>query len=532
MLIPLTYVPLFVTNVHPSHIAQGILAGAAALAAFALLLLLKTRVLDMVAARLNPFSGRLLAIIIIAYVVVSTIIARTRLNDFRTYDQLGLFSQSYWTLLHGHAFANTGESIDGSLVSHFGIHFSPTLLLLAPFYALWPTPLTLLIGQATAVALATVPLYHLVRRDVGGLAALILALLLLTVPNFALAGIRDFHDANFLPVLLLGAFWALENRRWGWFAAMAVGALGVREEMGITICMLAAYALLRRYGLKTALGIAALGLVWMALAILVVMPRFWSPGLWIDPARFFADVLGRWGKSPAQAALAMLTHPADLGRALVNGDTIRYIYHFLTPFLLVPPLTNPTWFIGLPSLILNMLSQLPWMRSAGLYYSIAPISFAALGAVRAAARMARSAAEPRRAATGLATAILMLAGAAPWLALNFHSGEPAGPPPEPAQAVVRLIPAGVPVYGHVSLYPKLGNREYLGCWSALRWLGHSAEVRGRYSYIVLWPAADPPDLPHDGALVDSLTHDSRFSELKGYEPFIVFQRKSGSLQAQ
>jgi uncharacterized membrane protein len=528
VLIPLTYLPQFAANVRPSNLVLGLLAAATAVAALSVLLLLKTSVLDRAAARLNPFSGWILAGAIVAYIVVSSVIARARLDDFGTYDQLGIFSQSYWNLLHGHGFANTGESMDGSLVSHFGIHFSPTLLLLVPFYSLWPTPLTLLIGQAAAVALATVPLYRLVRRDVGGAAALVLALMLLAVPNFAFAGIRDFHDANFLPVFLLGAFWALENRRWGWFVAMAIGALGVREEMGITIAMLAAYALVRRYGLKTALGIAALGLVWMAFAIRVVMPRFWSPGIWIDPARFFTDMLGQWGANPVQAAWAMMTHPADLFRALVNGDTIRYVYHFLTPFLILPPLTDIAWLIGLPGLALNMLSRLAWMRDAALYYSIAPITFAALGAVRVAARTAKRAAEPRRAATGLATAILMLAGAAPWLSLSTRSIESPAPPPGAASAVVRLVPAGVPVYGPVSLYPKLGNREYFGCWSALRWPGHSAEVRGRYGYIVLWPAADPPDLPHDGALADSLAHDSRFTEIRGYAPFVVFQRSSES----
>lgn len=527
-LIPLTYVPQFAANARPGAVVWGVLAAATATAAVALLLLLKTGALDRAAARMNPFSGRLLTVAIIVYIVVSAIVARARLNDFLTYDQLGLFGQSYWTLLHGHAFANTAESIDGSLVSHFGIHFSPTLLLLAPFYALWPNPLTLLIGQAAAVPLAMVPLYLLVRREVGGAVALILALLLLTVPNFALAGIRDFHDANFLPVLLLGAFWALENKRWGWFAALAIGALGVREEMGITIALMAAYALLKRHGLKPALGIAALGLVWMALAIRVVMPRFWSPGLWIDPARFFADVLGRWGDSPAQAARTIMSNPADFAHSLVNGDTARYVYHFLTPFLIVPPLTDPAGLIGLPNLILNMLSRLVWMRDAVLYYSIAPITFAALATVRSAARMARRASEPRRAATGLATAILMVGGAAPWLSLHVRSDDPSGPPPEAAQAVVRLIPAGVPVYGHVSLYPRLCNREYFGCWSALEWRGHAAEVRARYDYIVLWPAADPPDVPHDSALADSLSHDSRFSELKGYEPFVVFRKNPGT----
>jgi hypothetical protein len=59
------------------------------------------------------------------------------------------------------------RDLDGTLGSHLGVHFSPTLLLLAPLYALWPSPLALVAAQALVVALAMVPLYRLLERDMG-----------------------------------------------------------------------------------------------------------------------------------------------------------------------------------------------------------------------------------------------------------------------------------------------------------------------------------------------------------------------------
>src|SRR5262249_5805196 len=159
------------------------------------------------------------------------------------------------------------------------IHFSPTLLVIAPFYAVWRDPIVLMAAQALALGLAPVPVYHLVAPRVGRAAALGLALAGLAIPNPFWAGPRAFRDANFLPVLLLATLWALGRRRTGWFL-LFLAALGVREEIGLAFVLLGLYALISGRGARIALAIATLGLAWFAVAVGVVMPRFWSPGLW------------------------------------------------------------------------------------------------------------------------------------------------------------------------------------------------------------------------------------------------------------
>src|SRR5262249_33712212 len=148
--------------------------------------------------------------------------AAERLRDFKPNAILGLFAQCYWTQLHGHVFANSQEALDGTLVSHFGLHLSPTLLVLLPFFALFPHPLTLAAGQVAATALAPVPLYHLMRRRVPPSAAMLLALAPLAIPALAWSGFVDFRDSSFLPVLWLATLWALDARRWRWFALFAL----------------------------------------------------------------------------------------------------------------------------------------------------------------------------------------------------------------------------------------------------------------------------------------------------------------------
>jgi predicted membrane protein DUF2079 len=460
-------------------------------------------------------------------VVGSTLVTRARLENFGDASQVALFGQSYWTLLRGHPFSNTGETIDGTLGSHLGVHFSPTLLLLAPLYALWPSPLVLVAAQALVVALAMVPLYRLLERDMGEAGAAACSLALLAVPNLYWAGVHDFRDANFLPALLLLAYWALENRRHARLAVVALAALGVREEAALVIAMMGVYALFRAHGWRVGLGLIALGGLWIGAVIPTLSSLFWSPGLWMDAPGFFRDVFGHWGDTPLAAARGLASSPAALGGALVNGETARYIYRLLSPMLVAPPLLDPAWLMGLPTLAINLLSRLSWMRNAGAYYSIVPATFFALAAARVASRSSLHVPLARRNAFALALGVLMLAGALPALPLTAEQLELPIPPAAPARAVLRLIPKDAAVYAPLALYPRLCNRMSYGCWDCLKEDGRRWSMRGKYDWFVIWPDEYPmaADSLRDRPLADSLAADPRFEEVPGHEPFRVFRRR-------
>jgi hypothetical protein len=269
----------------------------------------------------------------------------------------------------------------------------------------------------------------------------------------------------------------------------------------------------------------ALGAVWTAIVIPLMSSLFWTPGLWIDPPGFFRDVLGHWGGTPLEAAQGMAANPAALGSAIVNGETARYVYRLVAPLLVIPPLLDPVWIMGLPTLALNTLSRLDWMRNSGAYYSIVPATFFALAATRVAVRSSWHAPLARRNGFSLALGIVMLAGALPSLPLNARQLELPIPPAEPARAVLRIIPKDASVYAPLALYPALCNRESFGCWDCLKEDGRRWSMRGHYDWFVIWPDEYPPDRPRDRPLADSLRADPRFEEVPGHEPFVVFKRR-------
>ena len=523
-LIPLTYAPLYLMTPHVAGwwwlplLSTGLAAAAVAL-------IVRTDAIDRAAVALQPHAGRLLGLAIVLYALASTLLTRARLNGFGDVSQAGIFGQSYWTLLRGYPFSNTGETVDGTLGSHFGVHFSPLLLVLTPLYALAPDPLTLIAAQAVVAALSIVPLYRLLERDVGEAGGVVLALALLAVPNFWWAGVHDFREASFLPVFLVTAYLALEHKRHGLLVFASLGALGVREEAGLAIMMLGFYALLRAHGWRMGLGLIGLGAVWIVIVVPLMTSLFWTPGLWLDPPRHFESMLGHWGATPLEAAQGMAAHPAQLSGALVNAENGRYLYRVMSPMLVIPPLLDPAWIVGLPVLALNMLSNLGWMRSPGASFSIIPATFFAIAAMRVAVRSSWHAPLARRPGYSVALGVIVLAGALPALPLTARQPEAPAPPREAARAVLRVIPKEAAVYAPLTLYPALCNRERFGCWENLKEEGRRWSLRGRYDWFVLWPDAYPPDDPRDRPLADSLASDPRYEAVPGHEPFVVFRRK-------
>src|SRR5437016_6081811 len=104
-----------------------------------------TRLRALTAAERVAYGGTCL------YAAVFTVFAIARHLAFLSQrDDLGNMTQSIWTTLHGHFLSTTMES--GAQISRLGVHVDPFLVLLAPVWWLWPSPLMLVSLQALAVS--------------------------------------------------------------------------------------------------------------------------------------------------------------------------------------------------------------------------------------------------------------------------------------------------------------------------------------------------------------------------------------------
>ncbi|WIM95191.1 DUF2079 domain-containing protein [Actinoplanes oblitus] len=181
---------------------------------------------------------------------------------------LGIFEQAV------RSYAEGGPGLvplKGPGFPQLGDHFSPVLVVLAPLYRVFPSPLTLLVVQALSLAVAVVPIMSLAHRRLGGFAAMVAG------AGYGLSwGIAstvgfDFHEVCFAVPLLAFSLTAVADRRPRAAALWAMPLLLVKEDLGLTVAvigLLVAAGGSRRLGG----GLAAGGILGTALAMGVVVP--------------------------------------------------------------------------------------------------------------------------------------------------------------------------------------------------------------------------------------------------------------------
>ena len=227
---------------------------------------------------LNP--GRVVAAGVVAYALVFSFISVTRHRAFQTHAlDLGYYVQVLWSLSRG-----LGPYVSLPEMHAWGDHFSPTLYLLVPLFALFPDPVALLIVQSAVFALGALPVFALARRrlESDGPAAAF-ALLYLLSPTLHGINIRDFHIAAFAIPLLLTVVYCFETGRRGWFLVAVILTLGCREDAALGVFGLGLWIALARRRWIWGAGLTAASLALLFFDTQVLMPYFRSapyPHLW------------------------------------------------------------------------------------------------------------------------------------------------------------------------------------------------------------------------------------------------------------
>ncbi|WP_211331392.1 DUF2079 domain-containing protein [Flaviflexus salsibiostraticola] len=193
---------------------------------------------------------------------------------------LGIFTQL------AKAYANVEVpivDIKGDGYNLLGDHFHPILVLLAPFYRLFPTGFTLLVIQSALFAASAWPIVSLAQERLGRGPALLVGGSYVLSWGLFNAVWAQFHEIAFaVPLLAFGLVWWVRGRKI--HAAVAIALLVfVKEDLGLTVAAFGLAIYLRersRENLRFGLFFVAWGLVWAALATMVILPALNPYGQW------------------------------------------------------------------------------------------------------------------------------------------------------------------------------------------------------------------------------------------------------------
>ncbi len=154
-----------------------------------------------------------------------------------------------------------------------GDHFHPILILLAPLYWLFDTPISLLVAQAFLVISAGLPIYLYSKNKLGTVSALWLIIAFIFNAALLRAIYFDFHEIAFAIPLIAWAIYLIERKSWIWFYIVIGLLLLVKEDMSILVTFFGLYLLLMRQ-YKQGIIVLVLGLAWFFLATKLFIPYF------------------------------------------------------------------------------------------------------------------------------------------------------------------------------------------------------------------------------------------------------------------
>ena len=209
-------------------------------------------------------------LIILAFAEMAAL-SLARFHGFNTGGDLGNMSQSIWSATRGEPLIFT---LEGVRVSRLARHVELIYFLLAPLYALFPTPATLLIVQSALYAGGALPVFRLAHRRLHHSGAgIALALIYLLYPVAQTAVLYDFHADTLAMPLLFFAIEALDRRAWREYTFWITLALAAKVYVAAPVAALGVVIWLngdRRRGGYTLAGAA----LWGVVAFVLIRPLF------------------------------------------------------------------------------------------------------------------------------------------------------------------------------------------------------------------------------------------------------------------
>ncbi|MGF1934099.1 MAG: DUF2079 domain-containing protein [Nostoc sp. ChiQUE02] len=310
-------------------------------------------------------------IIVSALILFGCSILRHKLFQSNAFD-LGIFDQAVYLI------SQRQPPISSFIGFHIlGDHAAWIFYPLALLYKIYPSVYWLFAVQAAALALGTLPTWHLARQ--AGLKenqAVAIVFVYLLHPLVFNANLFDFHPEVIAVPLLLAAVLAARLGQLGWFCLSILPVLGCKEVLSLTVAGMGVWLLLfekrRLYG---AIALCA-GVAWFLIATQIIIPFF-------NSAEAIAMVRYSYlGNSVLGIAKNIVFQPGLILGKVFSLDNLEYLVLLLAPVIWglspqgIKPLVGAT-----PCLALNILADYPPQKNLIHQYSIPALPFLVLAVI-------------------------------------------------------------------------------------------------------------------------------------------------------
>ncbi|MCT7950154.1 DUF2079 domain-containing protein [Ancylothrix sp. C2] len=295
-------------------------------------------------------------------------LALHRYYSFYTSFDHGLFNQLFWNSTHGHLFQGSLSSnnsnaslVQGQLPSvsyvHLGQHFVLSLLLWMPLYALFPSPLTLIVLQVGLLTAAGVVLYFLARCYLPDRLSFWISASFYGANPVIGPAVDNFYEQCQIPLFVFGLLLAMEKEWWWVFWLLAGLLLMVREDAGITLFGIGFYLLLSRRYPVTGLFLCFVSFSYVVAVTNLLMPLFSDDNSRLYLGTYFKKFIKSEDPSTLELLWAIITQPHLMLQAIfVKFDQqVRYVLGLGLPLGFIPAVSPAAWLMSIFPLMVLVL---------------------------------------------------------------------------------------------------------------------------------------------------------------------------------
>jgi uncharacterized membrane protein len=474
-------------------------------------------------------------LVLLLYVVFYSWLSIQRHRTFQSNAMdLGYTDQVVWNTRHGRflqfsTFENAPIDLPLSQFQRTDVllayHVELLLIPISLLYAIYESPITLLVLQAVGVGVGALPAFWLARdhlkSDWGGL---VYALAYLLAPALQGAILSDFHAVSLTSSLFLFALYFLHARRYAGYFVVVVLAMLAKEDVPLLIVVLGLYALLIRRERMLGALTAVLGVAWFLIATQLIQPAY--HGLPNSP---FFHRITVFGPTIGDSVLNVIRQPMLLWRWLSQPQIVTYLGGLLASAGFTSLFSPLVLSLSAPVVAMNVFSTWSWTYSEGAHYSASIVPFVIVSGIYGlgflARKMAKWTSVPRTwAVNGLATVALLLAG--------YHHYQIGISPVSKsyvrprltahhrlAQELMALIPPDAALSTQSGLYPHLAHRERAYFFPAV----NDAE----YVFLDVAGPSFPITLEEVRVTAERLLRSGEFSVLAAREGYLLLKRGEG-----
>lgn len=254
---------------------------------------------------------------------------------------LGIYDNIFWHNAQGEfmgcSFCKTGR--------HMSSHFDPILYLLSPIYRLNPRAETILVLQATWLAVGVFPLYLIGRRRLQNpWLGVILSAIYVFYPALHGVNMFDFHSLTLVvPTLMWVIYFVDSGAQWRYWLFLGLMLL-TREDMSLLACFIGAYAILKRR------PITGLVTIVVALSYLMVVKGYVmnDPGLIMAKSKestsfhyFYKEMIPHEDEGAKGLLITLLTNPVYALQVVLKQDKVFFFLALFGPLLFLPLASGP-----------------------------------------------------------------------------------------------------------------------------------------------------------------------------------------------